>query len=203
MQTGELLSSDLLLRKRSCSNKLQLWIGEQTNSSSSRPGKCCLSQSLLFEIRLLAVIASVWHGVRGCPTALPPTAYLSVFFSGTLCVCVCVCILVWWLLLAPVLAAELFHPLLHQSQATRYNYNSEEKFALVEVIGMIKGLSLLMHRMENHFTNGIRRQIYAQVCVCVCLCVCVCVWERERERERERRKELVWMTLCSTVASPL
>ena len=45
-------------------------------------------------------------------------------------------------------------------QATRYNYSSEEKYALVEVIGMIKGLSLLMHRMERHFSVGIRRHIY-------------------------------------------
>ena len=48
-------------------------------------------------------------------------------------------------------------------QATRYNYSSEEKYALVEVIGMIKGLSLLMHRMERHFSAGIRRHIYTQV----------------------------------------
>ncbi len=31
---------------------------------------------------------------------------------------------------------------------------------MVEVIGMIKGLSLLMHRMERHFSSGIRRHIY-------------------------------------------
>ena len=49
---------------------------------------------------------------------------------------------------------------LFPSQATRYNYSSEEKYALVEVIGMIKGLSLLMHRMERHFSVGIRRHIY-------------------------------------------
>ena len=48
-------------------------------------------------------------------------------------------------------------------QATRYNYSSEEKYALVEVIGMIKGLSLLMHRMERQFSAGIRRHIYTQV----------------------------------------
>ncbi len=46
------------------------------------------------------------------------------------------------------------------AQATRYNYSSEEKYALVEVIGMIKGLSLLMHRMERHFSKGIRRHIH-------------------------------------------
>ena len=48
-------------------------------------------------------------------------------------------------------------------QATRFNYNSEEKYALVEVIGMIKGLSLLMHKMEHHFSSGIRRHLYLQV----------------------------------------
>ncbi|KAL5460570.1 hypothetical protein EMCRGX_G034022 [Ephydatia muelleri] len=45
-------------------------------------------------------------------------------------------------------------------KATRYNYSDEEKFALVEVIGAIKGLSLLMHRMESHFSTAIRRHIY-------------------------------------------
>ena len=54
-------------------------------------------------------------------------------------------------------------PLTLVTQATRYNYTSEEKFALVEVIGMIKGLSLLMHRMEQHFSSGIRRHIYRLV----------------------------------------
>lgn len=34
-------------------------------------------------------------------------------------------------------------------QATRYNYTSEEKFALIEVIGMIKGLQVLMARMVS------------------------------------------------------
>ena len=35
-------------------------------------------------------------------------------------------------------------------QATKYNYTSEEKFALIEVIGMIKGLQVLMARMVRH-----------------------------------------------------
>ena len=48
-------------------------------------------------------------------------------------------------------------------QATRYNYNSEEKYALVQVIGMIKGLSLLMHRMEKHFSKAVRRHTYLNV----------------------------------------
>lgn len=56
----------------------------------------------------------------------------------------------------PVLPTVVFMLL----QATRYNYSSEEKYALVEVIGMIKGLSLLMHRMERHFSPGIRRHTY-------------------------------------------
>lgn len=51
-----------------------------------------------------------------------------------------------------------YTPISHQ--ATRYNYSSEEKYALVEVIGMIKGLSLLMHRMEHHLSAGIRHHIY-------------------------------------------
>jgi cytoplasmic FMR1 interacting protein len=41
-------------------------------------------------------------------------------------------------------------------RATRYNYSSEEKFALIEVIAMIKGLQVLMARMETVFTDSIR-----------------------------------------------
>ena len=33
----------------------------------------------------------------------------------------------------------------------------------MEVIGMIKGLSLLMHRMEQHFSTAIRLHTYVQV----------------------------------------
>ncbi|XP_026675892.1 cytoplasmic FMR1-interacting protein [Diaphorina citri] len=49
------------------------------------------------------------------------------------------------------------------SQATRYNYSDEEKFALIEVIAMIKGLQVLMARMESVFTDAIRRNIYAEL----------------------------------------
>lgn len=48
-------------------------------------------------------------------------------------------------------------------QATRYNYSKDEKFALIEVIAMIKGLQLLMSRMESVFMDAIRRHIYAQL----------------------------------------
>lgn len=49
------------------------------------------------------------------------------------------------------------------TQATRYNYTEEEKFALIEVIAMIKGLQVLMARMETVFTDAIRRNIYAEL----------------------------------------
>ena len=49
------------------------------------------------------------------------------------------------------------------TQATRYNYSRDEKFALIEVIAMIKGLQLLMSRMESVFMDAIRRHIYAQL----------------------------------------
>lgn len=49
------------------------------------------------------------------------------------------------------------------AQATRYNYSRDEKFALIEVIAMIKGLQLLMSRMESVFMDAIRRHIYAQL----------------------------------------
>ena len=48
-------------------------------------------------------------------------------------------------------------------QSTRYNYNNEEKFAIIEVIAMIKGLQLLMLRMESVFMDAIRRHIYAEL----------------------------------------
>ena len=48
-------------------------------------------------------------------------------------------------------------------QSTRYNYSSEEKFALIEVIAMIKGLQLLMLRMEAVFMDAIRRNMYAEM----------------------------------------
>lgn len=48
-------------------------------------------------------------------------------------------------------------------RATRYNYSRDEKFALIEVIAMIKGLQLLMSRMESVFMDAIRRHIYAQL----------------------------------------
>uniref|UniRef100_A0A8C2J5N6 Cytoplasmic FMR1 interacting protein 1 n=1 Tax=Cyprinus carpio TaxID=7962 RepID=A0A8C2J5N6_CYPCA len=46
-------------------------------------------------------------------------------------------------------------------RATRYNYTCEEKFALVEVIAMIKGLQVLMGRMESVFNHAIRHTIYS------------------------------------------
>ncbi|XP_048193540.1 cytoplasmic FMR1-interacting protein 2-like [Perognathus longimembris pacificus] len=46
-------------------------------------------------------------------------------------------------------------------RATCYNYTSEEKFAFVEVIAMIKGLQVLMGRMESVFNQAIRNTIYA------------------------------------------
>ena len=48
-------------------------------------------------------------------------------------------------------------------QSTRYNYNSEEKFGLIQTIAMIKGLQMLMLRMESVFMDAIRRNIYAEV----------------------------------------
>ncbi|XP_076117299.1 cytoplasmic FMR1-interacting protein 2-like isoform X1 [Mytilus galloprovincialis] len=48
-------------------------------------------------------------------------------------------------------------------RSTRYNYSSDEKFAIIEVIAMIKGLQLLMARMESVFLDAIRRNIYAEI----------------------------------------
>lgn len=48
-------------------------------------------------------------------------------------------------------------------RATRYNYNDEEKSALIELIAMIKGLQVLMNRMETVFIDAIKRSIYAKL----------------------------------------
>lgn len=48
-------------------------------------------------------------------------------------------------------------------RATRYNYNSEEKYALIELVAMVKGLQVLMNRMQAVFIDAIRRAIYADL----------------------------------------
>lgn len=48
-------------------------------------------------------------------------------------------------------------------RATRYNYNDDEKSALIELISMIKGLQVLMNRMETVFIDAIKRSIYAKL----------------------------------------
>ncbi|KAK0400166.1 hypothetical protein QR680_003383 [Steinernema hermaphroditum] len=48
-------------------------------------------------------------------------------------------------------------------RATRYNYNTAEKAALIEVISMIKGLHKLLKRMDADFTQAIRKHIYAEL----------------------------------------
>lgn len=48
-------------------------------------------------------------------------------------------------------------------RATRYNYNDEEKSALIELISMIKGLQVSMNRMETVFIDAIKRSIYAKL----------------------------------------
>lgn len=48
-------------------------------------------------------------------------------------------------------------------RATKYNYNSAEKIALIEVISMIKGLQALMHRLENAFKEAINFTTYFEL----------------------------------------
>ncbi|CAH0394034.1 unnamed protein product [Bemisia tabaci] len=48
-------------------------------------------------------------------------------------------------------------------RASRYNYTEEEKFALIKFIAMLKGLQVLMSRMETFFTEAIRRNTYAEL----------------------------------------
>lgn len=81
----------------------------------------------------------------------------------------------WTQLVMELYSWKLLHPTdPHQSpncppeaeeyeRSTRYNYSSNEKFALIEVIAMIKGLQLLMSRMESVFMDAIRRHIFAEL----------------------------------------
>jgi hypothetical protein len=62
---------------------------------------------------------------------------------------------------APVVVASEF--INFQFQATKYNYSSAEKYALVEVIAMIKGLQVLMHGMEATFMEAIKRTIFTEL----------------------------------------
>lgn len=48
-------------------------------------------------------------------------------------------------------------------RATRYNYNDDEKSALIELVAMIKNLQVLMNRMETVFYDAIKRSIYARL----------------------------------------
>lgn len=81
----------------------------------------------------------------------------------------------WTTVVTELYSWKLLHPTDHHQnkecppeaeeyeRATRYNYTDEEKFALIEVIAMIKGLQVLMARMETVFTDAIRRNIYAEL----------------------------------------
>ncbi|XP_026473678.1 cytoplasmic FMR1-interacting protein-like [Ctenocephalides felis] len=81
----------------------------------------------------------------------------------------------WTSVVTELYSWKLLHPTDHHQnkdcpkdaeeyeRATRYNYTDEEKFALIEVIAMIKGLQVLMARMETVFTDAIRRNVYAEL----------------------------------------
>ncbi|XP_059481300.1 cytoplasmic FMR1-interacting protein isoform X1 [Neocloeon triangulifer] len=81
----------------------------------------------------------------------------------------------WTTVVTELYSWKLLHPTDHHmnkecpaeaeeyERATRYNYSEEEKFALIEVIAMIKGLQVLMARMETVFADAIRRNIYAEL----------------------------------------
>lgn len=78
-------------------------------------------------------------------------------------------------------------------RATRYNYNDEEKYALIELIAMVKGLQVLMNRMETVFTDAIRRAIYAEMQIFVQVTL------REPLRKSIKNKKDVVRTMISSV----
>ncbi|XP_071951857.1 cytoplasmic FMR1-interacting protein 2-like isoform X1 [Antedon mediterranea] len=81
----------------------------------------------------------------------------------------------WTALVAELYSWKLIHPADKRSnpnipenaeeyeRSTRYNYSSNEKFALIEVIAAIKGLQVLMNRMESVFYEAIVRTVYAEI----------------------------------------
>lgn len=78
-------------------------------------------------------------------------------------------------------------------RATRYNYNDEEKYALIELTAMVKGLQVLMNRMETVFTDAIRRAIYAEMQIFVQVTL------REPLRKSIKNKKDVVRTMISSV----
>jgi len=78
----------------------------------------------------------------------------------------------WTSVVSELYSWKLLHPTDHHhnkdcpadaeeyERATRYNYTEEEKFALIEVIAMIKSVQGLMAKMETVFAEAIRRNIY-------------------------------------------
>ncbi|XP_034233403.1 cytoplasmic FMR1-interacting protein-like [Thrips palmi] len=81
----------------------------------------------------------------------------------------------WTSVVTELYSWKLLHPTDHHQnkecpveaeeyeRATRYNYSDEEKFALIEVIAMIKGLQVLMARIESVLQDAIRRTIYSEL----------------------------------------
>ena len=81
----------------------------------------------------------------------------------------------WTSVVTELYSWKLLHPTDHHQnnecpaeaeeyeRATRYNYSAAEKCALIEIIAMIKGLQVLMARMETVFTDAIRRNIYQEL----------------------------------------
>ncbi|KAF7638684.1 Cytoplasmic FMR1-interacting protein [Meloidogyne graminicola] len=47
--------------------------------------------------------------------------------------------------------------------ATKYNYNCEEKSAIIEIISMVKGIQSLLGQMEDEFCVAIRQHIYVEM----------------------------------------
>lgn len=81
----------------------------------------------------------------------------------------------WTSVVTELYSWKLLHPTDHHQnkecppeaeeyeRATRFNYSSDEKFALIEVIAMIKGLQVLMSRIETVLCDSIRRHIYSEL----------------------------------------
>ncbi|XP_065556681.1 cytoplasmic FMR1-interacting protein-like isoform X2 [Artemia franciscana] len=81
----------------------------------------------------------------------------------------------WTTVVTELYSWKLLHPTDHHQnnqcpvdaeeyeRATRHNYSDEEKYALIEIISMIKSLQVLMARMETVFNDAIRRHIYSEL----------------------------------------
>lgn len=102
--------------------------------------------------------------------------YVCVCVSLSVCACLSFCVCVLWVCVcvyhssssATLMREHRMHETLilmafFSWQATRYNYSSEEKLCMVEVISMIKAVQEVMLGMVSLFLHSVHAEIYRQL----------------------------------------